>query len=403
MKILFINNLYAPYVIGGAERVLQTLAEGLAARGHAVSVLTTGSEAGLHEDTINGVRIFRAGVRNLYGLAAARTRPPAWKRALWHLIDVYNPLMKRVVLDVLQAVKPDVVNAHNLSSFSVSAWDAIRDAGMPVVQVLHDQYLLCPRSVMFRDNHVCGRQCASCRAMRYFHLGRSNQVNAVVGVSTFVLDHHVQHGYFQASHIERLVIHNAHGNPSALSVPRRQPDGIVRFGFIGNLAQNKGIELLLRVFRQAGRDDWQLHIAGKGHAGYETYLRETYAASNVIFHGFAKPDDFYSGIDILVAPSSCNDSLATVVFEAMSFGVPVIGSRRGGMPEMIEDGVNGLLFDPDVPEELHASMLKMACDLRLQDSASLAARKAARYFLDFDRFLSSYERLFRGLCQARAR
>jgi glycosyltransferase involved in cell wall biosynthesis len=223
MKILYINILYAPYLYGGAERTLQTLAEGMVVRGHDVTVLTTGPDSGLHEDSINGVRVLRAGMRNLFW-HAVRNKPPAWKRSLWHLVDMYNPLMRRLVSDVVCHVKPDVVSLHNLPGFSVSAWDAIYQEGVPMVQVLHDQYLLCPRCTMFRDDHVCERQCLSCRTMRYFHPRLSKKVNAVVGISRFILDHHIQHGYFCESSIMRI-IHNVRNNSKALTAPRREPDG----------------------------------------------------------------------------------------------------------------------------------------------------------------------------------
>lgn len=360
-------------------------------------MLTIGPFRGLREDAVNGVRVLRVGIKNLYANAAIGIRPPAWKRALWHLADIYNPLMKTIVSDVLRLVQPDVANLHNVTGFSISAWNAISEARLPMVQVLHDQYLLCPRSVMFRNDHLCERQCLSCHSMRYFHPQLSNQVNAVVGVSKFVLEHHLRHGYFRLSPVKR-VIHNAQANSAALNVPSRRPDSIVRFGFIGNLAQNKGIELLLDVFKESARSHWQLHIAGRGHARYENYLREWYAGPNIIFKGVQKPGDFYPNIDFLVVPSICNDSLATVVYEALSYGLPVIGSRRGGMPEMIKDGVNGLLFDPNNPSELVTAMAKVAGDTAFRASSSLAARDTSKYFFDMDRFLSSYENLMSDLC-----
>jgi glycosyltransferase involved in cell wall biosynthesis len=391
MKILYVNILYAPYLYGGAERTLQTLAEGMVARGHDVVVLTTGPDGGLHEEVINGVRVLRAGVRNLYW-HAVRNKPSVWKRALWHLVDIYNPLMGDVVSKIVKEEKPDVVSFHNLPGFSVAVWDAVHRAKLPMVQVLHDQYLICPRCTMFRNGHVCEHQCISCRAMRFFHPRLSSKVSAVVGISRFILDHHLKHGYFRATPI-RSVIHNARNNPQALSISRRGPDGTVRFGYIGTLDKSKGIELLLRVFTQIAKNNWELHIAGSGPADYEKFLHNFCAEPNVIFHGVQKPLDFYPGIDVLVVPSLWNEPLGVVVFEAMSYGVPVIGTLRGGIPEMIEDGKNGILFEPNRPEELKVALIRMA-DETFMDSASQAARAAAPYFLDMERFVSGYEELY---------
>ena len=401
MKILFINNLYAPYLVGGAERILQTIAEAMVRRNHEVTVLTTGPDPGLREDNLNGVRVLRASTRNLYMHPSIGTRPPAWKRMLWHIVDFYNPFMKGVVSNVLHLVQPNVVNLHNITGFSSSVWDTVRRAGLPMVQVLHDQYLLCPRSVMFRDKRLCKQQCMSCRAMRFVHPRLSINVNAVVGVSKFILEHHLRHGYFQASTV-KTVIHNAQANSFGFSAASRKPDGILRFGFIGNLGQHKGIELLLKAFQEAARPNWQLHIAGSGYIDYVTHLREHFAAPNVVFRGTQNQEEFYPSVDLLVVPSLCNESLASVVFEAMSYGLPVIGSRLGGIPEIIKDRLNGLLFDPSCQGSLRAVMCEMADDVHLRSSMALSARSSARYFHDMDRFLSGYEDLFRDLCRSHA-
>ena len=69
---------------------------------------------------------------------------------------------------------------------------------------------------------------------------------------------------------------------------------------------------------------------------------------------------------------------------------------------MIEDGTNGILFDPDRPEELKSAMIRMAEDMEFRFSASQGAREAAHYFLDVDRFTSSYEQLYIELCRKNA-
>jgi glycosyltransferase involved in cell wall biosynthesis len=397
MKILHINILYAPYDFGGTEVTLQTLVEGMAARGHDVLVLTTGPDAGMRNEIINGVKVLRVGVRNIYW-QAMREKPASWKRALWHLTDLYNPYMRQIVLDVVTREKPDIVSVHNLPGFSAAAWGAIYQARVPMVQVLHDQYAICPRCTMFRNGDICKRQCLACRLLRLFHPRLSNKVTSVVGVSRFVLDHHLQYGYFKNTPVKR-VIHNARDMSWALSVPCRQQDETVRFGFIGTLTQSKGIELLLKVFKRISKSNWQLHIAGTGPSLYENMLHDSYAGTNVIFHGVQKPVDFYPNIDVLVVPSIWNDTFPGVVFEGLAFGKPLIGARRGGIPEMIEDHVNGLLFDPQRPEELMAAMVKMSEDADFRASASRAAYNAAPYYLDSNRFLSSYENLYYDLCR----
>jgi len=363
MRILYINTLYAPQFGGGAEVTLKTLVESMAARGNEVAVLTAGQAPGLAREEVDGICVWRAGVRNLY-FHHGKDRPPAWKRQLWHALDMYNPLMKPYVREVVQEFRPDVASCHNLAGWSISAWDALADCGVPIVQVLHDQYLLCPTSTMFRNAAApCGRQCVSCRLLRLPHAVRSNRVTAVVGVSRFIRDKLLARGYFRNSPIKEF-IYNARNFPFDPSRFRpRVDDGTVVFGYIGTLAPSKGIELLLKVFCKSAPSHWRLLVAGSGKAAYEALLKATFQDPRITFLGYTKQEDFFCGIDLLVVPSLWEDTFPGVVFESLMFGVPVLGSWRGGIPEMVVPGENGLLFDPEAPADMMNRLSEMASGL----------------------------------------
>lgn len=396
MKILYISILYAPNLVGGVEHTLKALAEGMAAKGHQVTVLTTGAERGLHREEANGVRIIRTKVHNLYW-HAIREKPPAWQRPLWHLLDSYNYPMRRVVADVLAEIRPDVVSAHNLAGFSVSVWDAAHRAGIPLVQVLHDQYLLCPNSTMFRNGRRCKERCKRCLILRALHPRLSAKVPAVIGVSRFILDHHLRFGYFPETAV-RAVIHDARSPLPGTSPKPRQDEGVVRFGYIGALAPGKGIELLLRTFQEEKNQAWRLDVAGVGDQQYEKSLRERYAGDNIVFHGSVRPEEFYPSLDVLVVPSLCDEALGGVVFEGMSYGLPVVGAERGGIPEMIRPGENGLLFDPDQHGALAAALREIGRDPGFRAATGQAARESSRHFTDLDRFLNGHEAVYQQLC-----
>ena len=95
-----------------------------------------------------------------------------------------------------------------------------------------------------------------------------------------------------------------------------------------------------------------------------------------------------------------------VVFEALAFGKPVIGSRRGGIPEMIREGENGLLFEPDAPGELVAALRRLAADPALRLRMAEAARASAQPFLDragwVGRYLALYDEVIRRGADRRA-
>src|SRR5690606_2371457 len=117
------------------------------------------------------------------------------QRLSWHLKDRLNHDMGSYVREVLKLEKPDVVSCHNLAGWSVAVWDEISRAGIPVIQVLHDMYLACANSNMFKGDHPCDTQCLSCRLLRSQHPEKSDQVSAVVGISQSILNRFTQLGY----------------------------------------------------------------------------------------------------------------------------------------------------------------------------------------------------------------
>lgn len=398
MKILFLNLFDDPAEGGGAEMTLHHLTQGVLRRGVEPVMLSIGTEPGLHRADRNGVRIWRAGLRNLYRPDLKRRAHPA-ARAVWHLLDSYNAPMQPLLRRVLQAEQPDVVSIHNLPGWSAAAWQTVAARGIPSVQVLHDAYNLCPKSTMYRAGRGnCAGQCAGCRLLRLPHRALSRRVSAVVGVSRFILDRHLQAGYFAGVPVQR-VIHDARdaAELGVADAPVRTAGAALRIGFIGRLDPTKGVEPLLDAFAAAHLPDAELWLAGDGQADYVEPLRARHADGRVRFLGRVAPRNFYPQVDIVVVPSLWHDTFPGVVFEALAFGKPVIGARRGGIPEMIRGGENGLLFEPDRPGELVAALRCLAGDATLRARMGQAARDSARPFLDRDGWIAQYQTLYQSI------
>ena len=391
MKILFIHTFYSPDIVGGAEVVLQSLAEGAKARGIEVAILTTTDKPGLHQDEVNGIRVWRAGLRNLYWHKYSQ-RPNVIERRLWHLIDMYNPLMKKYIRTVVSIEKPTVASVHNLPGFSISAWSALQEAGIPIVQVLHDHYLLCPANTMYRNNQNCKQSCTSCKMMRLPHKSMSQDVSGVVGVSNYLLNRHMDAGYFKGV-TNRRVIYNTR-TPQELGItedaPSPHPKLPLRFGFIGSLTPVKGIELLLETYTQNSFPVSELLVAGVGDNNYVEKLKRIASGQPVRFLGRVAPCDFYPHVDIVIIPSLWNEPLGTVIMEAMIFGKPVIASNTGGSPEMIVDGVNGILFNPKSPHALLIAMKKLFYNPDLASQVSEEKQKYREKFMNRTYFLDQH-------------
>lgn len=388
MKLLFLNTLYAPHIGGGAEVMLQTMVEGLQRRGHVVQVLSTGPDAGLNGDSHNGVPVLRAGLRNLYW-PFGDPRPGTLRRLAWHALDRYNRGMRDVLAQVLAQSEPDLVVCHNLAGWSIAAWDAIRAAGVPIVQILHDQYLTCPRGMRFHKGRQCQQQCGACALLRRSHAQASAQVDTVVGVSHYQLAALVDAGYF--AHSQRYVVYNCApfvpGQEASAPVTQRRP---LRFGFIGALTPNKGVEWLIEQFQKQALDA-SLLIAGRGEATYVNILKSLADPQHVHFVGYRNASGFFSEIDVAVVPSVGPESFGLVALEACAHHLPVIVSTRGGLVEIVRDGLNGLHCSPERPDSLGEAIRRLAEDAPLRQRLASRARESVASMLSVERMLDEYE------------
>lgn len=387
-KFLFINSLYHPNVGGGAEIIMQIQAEGLVRRGFDVTVLATSDKVGLSSaEVLNGVKIYRAGIKNFYWQYNGRPSSSLLKLG-WHLRDMYNFQMKDYVTDVIEKEGITLVFCHNLSGWSVSVFDAIKSLGIPVVQVLHDQYFRCPNSNMFNGLHACKSQCAKCSVLRYIHKSASSKVDAVVGVSKFVLDSMISSGYF--NDVPSYVINNARTLSISESYKVWSNPRELKFGYLGTLAKSKGIELLLEEFSNLNIES-TLFVGGKGMPEYEEYLKSKYENNKSIqFLGYVKPREFYELIDISIVPSIWPDTFPGVAFESLAYSVPVIANDIGGLPEIVKHEINGILCDTNVKNSISNAMLKLFEDRDLLLKLIENSKDSVKPYLSVDRMLNEY-------------
>lgn len=349
MKILHINSHFPPDTSGGAVYSVKNLVNSLHLNGHEIVVISTNPIGIDRVERNNGVNIYRVGIRNLYwpGGEAQVSRYYGLLKPIWHLIDTFNPWMSDEIDRIIDTEIPDIVHTHTLSGFSATVWKNIKKKGLPLVHTLRDHYLLCPRATMYRRGTNCNKQCFMCKLYAYPRKLLSNYVDIVVGVSNYILDRHLSHNYFCNSKI-KTVIYNSYSIAYVKGRNSRPFHQSLVLGYIGMLNQPKGIELLLDQLPK----NVELYIAGKGSYAYEKYLKAKYKKSNIVFLGFIDPQELFRKIDVLVYPSLLNEAFGRGIIEAYANGIPVIASKRGGIPEIVEDGVTGCIFDPDNPLSL---------------------------------------------------
>ena len=387
MKILYINSLYSPLIEGGAEISLKLIVEGMKSLGHEVVVLSLMPEPGLQKEHVDGVKVYRAGLQNGYW-PYSKTKKNKLVKLNWHYQDQSNEKMARVVKTILDAEKPDIVSCHNLAGWSAAVWEPIHNAGIPIVQVLHDLYLLCPNSNMFKNEQTCENQCLSCKLLRSNHAEKSTQVSAVVGISNSILQRFIEFGYF--SNASRNIIYNTRTIPNPPPKTPRKSEQPIRYGYLGTLSKVKGLEWLIEQFKTLDFEA-KLSIAGKGDAQYEKHLKEISSGANIEFVGYVNSTEFLAEIDVLIVPSLWEEPLGMVAIEALANHVPVIANKRGGLQETVKDGVNGLYCHDSEPGSLSAVMRQIYFEPQLYNQFSQAARESVASILDADRMIGEYE------------
>jgi len=356
VKVLIVNTLYYPNQIGGAERSVQLLAEGLLEKGVESIVVCTSNRD--YINYVNGVKVYYVKISNLYWPYETREQKK-YKKPVWHFIDSYNPFNRKVER-ILDNEEPDIVHTNNLAGFSVSVWKLVKRRNIKIVHTLRDYYLLCPKSTMFKDGRNCGEQCGLCK---FYSVPRklfsNSYVDGVVGVSKFILNRHLKLGYFRNSKI-RTWIYNPILLPKFVNLKKVDLRKEIVIGLVGLMAPAKGTEFALECFRGLDLSNARLVVYGKGITKeYEEKLRSRYSCEKVVFKGYRKPEEIYGEIDVSIIPSLWHEPFPRVLIESFSYGVPVIASNRGGIPESIIEEKTGFIFDPDKKGDLESKLEKM--------------------------------------------
>ncbi|PPQ19095.1 Glycosyltransferase involved in cell wall bisynthesis [Bradyrhizobium shewense] len=399
MKVLLTSTLYptpqAPKIVGGAEIFARRFAEGLVQRGDEVEVIRAASTPHQAPETCDGINVYSAPVRNVY-LPFTEQKNVAL-RSIWHAVDDWQ-MQAPLIAERIRAFKPDVLHSNNLSGLTTAVWRVAAQLGVPVLHTLHDYYLTCPRCSRFENGRSCEHTCTSCGILSFHRKRATHWLSAVVGVSERVLSIHTDMGMFSETPI-RTVIRNASTEPPQEPYPRPICTTEVTFGFIGRLTEEKGIENLMRALALLPRDRIRMLIAGRVSDEEQRRLRTLAPDARIEFMGFVAPDDFYKQVDVVVAPSIWHDPGPLVVADAKAAGRPLLGTRFGGMPEVIEHGMTGWLTEAD-PQSLARSMLAVAADPHKIDEISRRLIADTNKWI-FSDVLSSYKTLYEQLREQR--
>jgi glycosyltransferase involved in cell wall biosynthesis len=285
---------------------------------------------------------------------------------------------------LLRDYQPDVVHCHNL--FPALSPAVLRAVGeTPSVLTLHNYRLLCLPATFLRDGRVC-ESCLGRTPWRgVVHGCYRHSVPASAAIATSLMVHRAADTfsrpnlYLAVSDFVRRK-HIAGGfDPDRIRVkpnftwpvPKREGPGEY-FLFLGRLSAEKGLATIIEASR--GRGDSRIVVVG---GGPEREAMHALAHPGVEFRGAvdaAAVPEIVRRARALLVPSTCFEGAPRSLLEAYAAGVPVIASRIGGLPELVEDGVTGLLVDPNEPEKWADAMARLGGD----DEASRMGLEAHR-------------------------
>ena len=319
---------------------------------------------------------------------------PLAKKAGLPVRSVHDSGVRRSLAAHLERSRPDVVHLHNtFPLLSPAVLDACADAGVPVVATIHNYKLLCASGDFFREGQPC-HECADGRwapALRHrcYRGSVAATVPVVAGlginrrrwqtlVSAFIFISAAQRDLMAGLQLpsERLFVRH-HFVPARVGGPGAREH---RVAYVGRLDEAKGLPLLLSgwdAFRQQRPDSTlTLHIAGGGPL--EPVVRDwAQGRDEVRIHGLlsrSAVSDLVAGSVAVVVPSQWEETFGLVAVEAMAAGVAPIAPGRGSFPELVRDGVDGLLVTPGDPSALAAAL----CDVDENPARWRAMGRAGR-------------------------
>lgn len=289
---------------------------------------------------------------------------------------VYSFEAQRKLTALLDEFHPDIAHIHCIyHHLSPSVLPVLRDAGVPVVLTAHDLKIACPAYKMLNDTGVCEK----CKTGSILNVVRHRCVRGSLAASTIVALESGLHGWLGTwrNNVSKVVAPSRFFMekfiewgwpreqfayiPNYVDAARFEPVfGPGRyFLYFGRMAPEKGVGTLLRAANKAGVS---LKLAGTGPELESLKQLATDLGADAEFLGFRSGAELHSwikGARAVVLPSEWYENAPMSVLESFAFGKPVLGARIGGIPEMIEPGENGLVFESGQVDELAEIMARL--------------------------------------------
>ena len=339
------------------------------------------------------------------------------KKAFVPIKNIYSFKTYRQIKNIVLSEKPDIAQVYHVTPLiTPSVFPALHRLNIPVIQILQNYRYLCLNGI-FQDPQ--GNVCELCTQKGLWqavpkkcyrdsliqtlaiasalHIHRKlntyqKNIDLFITTSAFLRNKLIFNGFPE----DRVKTINGFTEAAGFT-PCFQPEPYIVY--MGRLSSEKGLFTLLKAMR--GLPDIQLKILGDGpiKISMEEYLSSE-RMNNVEFLGYVSGDERFEVLKrakCMVIPSECYDNFPFGVLESLALGTPVIGSCMGGIPEQIEDGKTGFLFQAKNYQQLREKIEKIFNDGSLSISMRRNARMSALNKFSqetaYQRFMNIYKDL----------
>ncbi len=335
---------------------------------------------------------------------------------------IYSKHSQKMLEKLIRKTKPDIAHLHMIDhQISPSILNSLHQYNIPMMQTVHQYKMICPNYRLYIDHKRA--ICEKCLGGHFYHSilekchHHSLTASALVCVESYI--HRLLRLYdrvslFHApSHFMGMKLKEGGVKPERIRVQflsmdmskyNYHPDSGDYFLYFGRLSGEKGLFTLLESMRLLSKSRVNLWIVGDGplRDELELYTR-TFKLSNITFLGarFGKElRDIVEKARFVVVPSEWYENSPLVIYESFATGKPVIGANIGGIPEFVDEGVNGYLFDAGSAGQLAQHIPLLYFDRQKTRELGRHAREKAEQEFSWDnnyaRMLALYQEIMNG-------
>ena len=285
---------------------------------------------------------------------------------------IYSVESKTKLKDLLEKYPVDIVHINNIHRhITPSIFHILKARNIPIIWTLHDYFLLCPNTTFYSNNKVCEK----CKGYKFYNV-LLNKCRQKSYAASFVvmLEEYIHRSlgllgipdFFIApsNFLREKMIEYGFPSRKVINIPyfirsEKLKVSLDNKGYIlysGRLSYEKGIESLIKAVSLC--EGVKLLIAGDGpmRSKLEKLSRSLISdPGKVKFLGYLnrkKIEKVIRGAMFVVVPSQWYENFPYSILEAFALGKAVVGSKIGGIPELVKDNVTGLLFEPGDAVEL---------------------------------------------------